>query len=226
MSFSVVSPVVLAFDTSAAHCAVALVCGDRIASVKVRQMGKGQAEYLMPLCEEVLQEAAQTWQSLDGVGVGIGPGNFTGIRVCVSAARGLAVALGKPAIGVSVLEAQVFGAPMLAGGGNLASVKAPRGAFYLQLFSPEPVGEIALSAPQELPPGCSAAAQVFGDGRELIAQHTAAVATPSPCPLPVAIAHIAARRMSDAQPHMRPSPLYIRPADAMPPRDAGLVVLT
>ena len=86
-------PLVLGFDTSAAHCAAALVRGDEIFASKALQMSRGQAEHLMPLLEEVLASAGVSWSDLDAIGVGIGPGNFTGIRISVSAARGLALGL-------------------------------------------------------------------------------------------------------------------------------------
>mgnify|MGYP000176847675 CR=1 FL=1 len=102
-------PIILAFDTAAAHCAAVVVQGGEVLAQRVEPMQKGQAERLFPLMEELLQEAGENWQSLDAVGVGIGPGNFTGIRISVSAARGLALSLGIPAIGVSRLEAMAFG---------------------------------------------------------------------------------------------------------------------
>ena len=67
-------------------------------------MKRGQAEQLMPLCQEVLEEANLIWQDISLIGVGIGPGNFTGIRIAVSAARGVALGLGIPAIGVTGFE--------------------------------------------------------------------------------------------------------------------------
>ena len=102
------SPTVLAFDTSAAHCAAALLSDGQIVQ-RVDEMARGQAEHLMPMLEEMLSHSDLTWRDLDAIGVGIGPGNFTGIRISVSAARGLALGLGKPAIGVSTLEAQTLG---------------------------------------------------------------------------------------------------------------------
>ena len=100
-------PTILAFDTSAAHCAAALLLGDRIIT-RVDEMAKGQAEHLMVMLEEVLSGEDLSWKDLDGIGVGVGPGNFTGIRIAVSAARGLALGLGKPAIGINGFEARAF----------------------------------------------------------------------------------------------------------------------
>lgn|GEM_PF-63947 len=102
---------VLGFDTSAAHCAAAVICGDRLLAQRVEPMTKGQAERLFPLLEEVLAEAGLAWSDLDAIGVGIGPGNFTGIRISVAAARGLALSLGIPAAGVSATEAAACDVP-------------------------------------------------------------------------------------------------------------------
>ena len=96
---------IVAFDTSAAHCAAALLSGDRVLAARAEEMGRGQAERLMPLLEEMLADAGAAWRDLARIGVGVGPGNFTGIRISVSAARGLALALGVPAIGVTTFDA-------------------------------------------------------------------------------------------------------------------------
>ena len=103
------TPLLLAFDTSAAHCAAALLSGDQIIASVEEPMNKGQGERLLGLCAEVLASADVTYSDLTAIGVGIGPGNFTGIRIAVSAARGLALGLGVPAIGVSHLQALAFG---------------------------------------------------------------------------------------------------------------------
>jgi len=79
---------VLGFDTSAAHCAAALLAGERVLACRAEEMGRGQAERLMPLLEEVLESGGVTWRKLARIGVGTGPGNFTGIRISVAAARG------------------------------------------------------------------------------------------------------------------------------------------
>ena len=88
----------------------ALLAGDRVVACHHEEMKKGQAERLMPMLSEVLADAGVDWGALDAIGVGVGPGNFTGIRISVSAARGLAMSLGVPAVGVSAFEAMAFGA--------------------------------------------------------------------------------------------------------------------
>ena len=116
----------LGFDTSAAHCAAALLCGDRLVATRAEAMGRGQAERLMPLMEEMLAEAGIGWRDLSRLGVGVGPGNFTGIRIGVSAARGLALALDIPAVGVSG-----FDAIRQSGAAGVPAVPAPRDQVYV-----------------------------------------------------------------------------------------------
>ena len=195
-------PIALGFDTSAAHCAAALLCGDRVLASRREEMTKGQAERLFPLLEELLVEAGLTWQDLSVIGVGIGPGNFTGIRIAVAAARGLSLSLGIPAIGITATEAAAFGLA------RPCRVVLPlRGdQLAFQDFVQDLVGEGG--QPQQaavgaLPPG----------------------PTPSSSAVPPAeaIARLAALRKD--QPAPRPAPFYLRPADAAPPREAAPVIL-
>lgn len=123
---------VLAIDTSAAHCAVALLLGDQI-FVRSEAMAKGQAERLMPLVVDVLADRGLTARGLDRIGVGVGPGNFTGIRIAVSAARGMALGLGVPAIGISGLAALQYAQKR-----DCAAVPAPRDMAYFQFGGQDP----------------------------------------------------------------------------------------
>lgn len=119
-------PLILAFDTSAAHCAAALLSGDRVLATRSEPMTKGQAEALFPMLENVLNISGKSWADITRIGVGIGPGNFTGIRIAISAARGLALSLNCPAIGVSTFAAIHHGHPKAN-----ATVRAPRDMAYL-----------------------------------------------------------------------------------------------
>ena len=94
---------ILGIDTSAGQCAVALL-GDGV-FVRAQPMQRGHAEALFPMIEEVLTDAGADMAALRRIGVCTGPGSFTGVRVGVSAARGLALGLGIPAVGISRLAA-------------------------------------------------------------------------------------------------------------------------
>ena len=214
----------LAFDTSAAHCAAALVWGDTVLTVQVEEMAKGQAERLMPLLEEVLAGAGKTWGDLDRLGVGTGPGNFTGIRIAVSAARGLALSLGIPAIGVSSLEGMAF-APAQTGP-VMAVLDARQGNVYYQIFNQGGAAHAApsLCSKMDIPSGSpQGTLQIIGHNSQDIAARLGATSVDTAAHDTItAIARIAAQRAPDGS---RPAPLYLRPADAAPPRDPAPVIL-
>jgi tRNA threonylcarbamoyl adenosine modification protein YeaZ len=157
------------------------------------------------MLEEVLATEGLTWADLDGVAVGTGPGNFTGIRIAVSAARGLALGLGKPTIGVNGFEARAEGHV----GPLRTLIAAPRGQCYCADMDADGI----LAAP------------VLTTVAEVEAEHSdlPVVAEKSAADLIAAVARIAAGRLGRAQP--RPSPLYVRGADAAPARDAPPVIL-
>lgn len=210
---------ILAFDTSAAHCAAALVSGGRVLAARHEPMDKGQAERLFPMLEEMLAEAGMGWRDLTALAVGIGPGNFTGVRIAVSAARGLALALNLPAHGVSALEAIAFGLPRPV----LASLDARQGRVYLQHFGAGGDGLPQLADLDRLPEDLGARGQtVTGHAADRIAAQIGGhVAEGTLAPAP-AMALIAAGR---PVPTARPTPLYLRPADALPPRDRAPAIL-
>jgi len=184
------------------------------------EMAKGQAERLMPLIAEVLEAGGATPRDLDAIGVGIGPGNFTGVRIAVSAARGLALALGIPAVGVSRLEALAFGLPR-----PLAVIEdARRGEVYVQAFDAAGADAPLLLARADLPQVLTTP-RVTGSGAALAADTVPGLdILPAAMPLAEAIARIAAGRWQDAN-LPRPAPLYLRAADAAPSRDRGPAIL-
>ncbi|MCB2111290.1 MAG: tRNA (adenosine(37)-N6)-threonylcarbamoyltransferase complex dimerization subunit type 1 TsaB, partial [Rhodobacteraceae bacterium] len=118
----------LAFDTAGAHCAGAMLSGDRIVAERFLSMARGQAEALMPMLEDLLAGAGAGWDAVSLIAVGVGPGNFTGTRVSVAAARGLALALRVPARGVSAFETMRDPAGLSDHPQELVSIEAPRGA--------------------------------------------------------------------------------------------------
>lgn len=205
----------LAFDTTAAHCAAALLLGGDCIALAREEMAKGQAERLMPMIEEMLAAAGYRWADLGGVGVGTGPGNFTGIRISVAAARGLALGLGVRAVGVTGLEALAHGAQ----GRCRVALPASRGAVYVQDY----YGETALAAPFERAADDPAlwpddpAVTLIGDWPDPPAGMPHRLIRPDAKTRLRALARIGARRLGqDAPP---PAPFYMRAADAAPASD-------
>jgi tRNA threonylcarbamoyladenosine biosynthesis protein TsaB len=195
-------PPILAFDTSGAHCAAAIYWqeGARASVLAAEEMAKGQAERLLPMIEEMMSGAGMTWADFAAIGVGIGPGNFTGIRISVALARGLALGLDIPAIGVTGFDALAQGTDL---DDFYVTIPAPRGQVYAQRFGKTSPAELLDAPPQDAP--------------------IVPMETLSPANLALAIAQIAAMRMGQDWP--RPAPFYLRPADAAPPSDPPPVIL-
>jgi len=97
--------IVLALDTALDGCAVALVESAHTRAHVNEAMARGQAERLAPMVREAMLAAGADFSAIDRIAVTTGPGSFTGVRVGLSFARALALALDKPCLGVSTLEA-------------------------------------------------------------------------------------------------------------------------
>ena len=202
-------PLILGFDTSGPWCCAALVAGARVLASAHEEIAIGQAERLMPMLEAVLAEGGARWRDLAAVGVGTGPGNFTGVRIAVAAARGIALGLGVPAIGVGLLEARAEGLAR-----PLAVIEdARRGEVYLQEFGLGADEGPRLCDLSDLAPLLGAVA-LAGSAAGAAAALTGGAVLPPALPLGVAVARIAAARLGTNQP--RPAPLYLRAPDARP----------
>lgn len=97
--------ITLAFDTCLTACTAAVLEDERVLVSRVEPMARGHQERLAPLVYEVMTEAELSFDRLDRIGVTIGPGSFTGLRVGLAFAKGLGAALDRPVIGIGVLEA-------------------------------------------------------------------------------------------------------------------------
>ena len=95
---------ILAIDCVHEACSAAFFDGEKIVSEIVEKMEHGQAERLIPMIQEVLSAGNVGFQDIEAIAVTTGPGSFTGVRVGLAAANGIALAADLPMIGVSVLE--------------------------------------------------------------------------------------------------------------------------
>ena len=200
-------PIILGFDTSARHCTAALLRGRELLAHKHEEMTKGQAERLMDLLAETLDEAGVDFSSLSALGVGVGPGNFTGIRIAVSAARGLALGLGCTAVGVSGFEALKLGTE----GPCTCAIAAHRDHVFLQQFD---------ASNKAAPPELASTDGLQDDDAPMIGEGGQAPVYPTAH----AIALIALERYATET--EKPAPLYLRAADAAPARDAAPTILS
>ncbi|WP_334176199.1 tRNA (adenosine(37)-N6)-threonylcarbamoyltransferase complex dimerization subunit type 1 TsaB [Pseudoxanthobacter sp.] len=229
---------ILALDTAGPAAGVALLdlgtgapaAGGERLFVRTDPLPTGHAERLMGLITAVLDEAGIAPAAIDRLAVTTGPGSFTGVRIALATARGLALALGRPAIGIGVLEliatatrAAHPGLPVV------AVLDARREALYLQPFgadgsalAPPAAADLAAAA-DHVPEG----AVLAGSGAALLAAQLAAagrvpaVVEPERSADPGLLARLAATREPAANP---PEPLYLRAPDARPqPRQAGLL---
>ena len=179
---------VVVFDTSNQYIAAALYRGRQKIQSIIEFMPRGQAENLMCLLNELLKGASLNWSDISKIGVCTGPGNFTGIRIAVSAARGLALGLEIPAIGISSFEATLLGYD----DEELALLPANEGFYY--------VG----SGPKNAK---------FLSEDEIDSDSTRYVhkATPE-----IQLKNIALLTLEKEADFSRPTPCYIKPADAAP----------
>jgi tRNA threonylcarbamoyladenosine biosynthesis protein TsaB len=210
--------IVLGLDTALGACSAALTRDGEVLAALGEPMLRGHQERLAPLVREMVQASGVGFAAIDRVGVTVGPGSFTGLRVGLAFAKGLGLALGKPCIGVGTLEALAASAP--GPGLTAAVIDAKRGQVYVQAFD----GGAALMAPDALDTGTAAArlAELWRDGPlRLVGPGAALLAGISPeaevieraAPEPAAICLLAAGKPASAGAR----PLYLRAPDAKLP---------
>jgi tRNA threonylcarbamoyladenosine biosynthesis protein TsaB len=222
---------VLAIDTALEACSAAVLDLDRggIIASETLPMTRGHAERVMPLIARVMDLAEIEFAELTRIAVTTGPGSFTGLRVGIAAARGIALASGKPAIGLSTLSA--FAAQHIAEDDTtnvVAAIDARHEHVYLQIFG---AGGRTVVAPRIAPireavrAAATAPARLVGSAASLIAAAWPKQVGP---PLLVDqraapdIAWIARLGAAAAEGYGPPRPLYLRAPDAQPQDAARL----
>ena len=222
---------VLAIDTALEACAAAVLNTEGgVVTSQSMSMVRGHAEALMPLIDAVMKEAGATFPGLDRIAVTTGPGSFTGLRVGIAAARGIALSTGKLAIGVTTLEA--YAAPWIAHDDKTAvavAIDARHQHVYLQIFAP---GGRSQSAPRIDSVANAVRAAVASGPVRIVGTGAAMLAMAWPSH-EVPPAHVDDRRAPDIawvarlalapeRDTSRPTPLYLRAPDAQPQDAARL----
>jgi tRNA threonylcarbamoyladenosine biosynthesis protein TsaB len=127
---------VLAFDSSGSGCSAAVVDEGGVLAHEFEAMVLGQAERLVPMIARAMEAARLGFAELDCIAVTVGPGTFTGVRIGIAAAEGLALAAGRPVLGLTSFETVAAAVPeaLLAGGRLVVALESRREELYLQAF--------------------------------------------------------------------------------------------
>lgn len=218
---------VMVIDTALGACTAAVFAGEAGAAlphalgVRAEVMAKGHQERLGGLARDAAAEAGG-FGGIDRIGVTVGPGSFTGLRVGLAFALGLGAALDRPVVGVSTLDALAASVP--AKGMVAAVIDARRGQVYARLFRDgAPLGEaealpLEIARDRILAAAGDARSTLIGSGAALLAETfpelTGAALHPLPAPTPEAVAALTLAADPATSP---PQPLYLRAPDATPP---------
>lgn len=213
---------VLAFDTATAACSAAVRIDGRIVAHRFTPMARGQSEALMPMIVDVMAEAGIAFAELDLIGVTVGPGAFTGLRIGLAAARGLGLAAALPVAGVLTTEAIAYAVPAAERAGRtiVAVVDAKRADVFVQRFDEDlaPLGEVCAMAPESLASWADERLLLLGDGVAQVAPYLpeARIWSGPGVPDAAVFAALVAERWP-AGATLPPTPVYIRPPDVTLP---------
>jgi tRNA threonylcarbamoyladenosine biosynthesis protein TsaB len=219
---------ILAIDTALDACAAGVLDtdADRLIAQESQLMKRGHAEALMPLIARVMKESGIAFADLDRIAVTTGPGSFTGLRVGLSAARGIALAADKPVVGLTTLAA--YAAPIVSRNGVqpvISAIDARHDHVYFQvvrgdggpLIRPRVASiEEALGAAQ------FGAPHLVGNAAQILADRWPADALPpfkvdaQPAPDVTWVGWLGAAVSAEIAPAR---PYYLRAPDAKPPKD-------
>lgn len=209
--------IILAIDTCLEACSAALLEGATVLAADSLPMARGHQEALAPLVEKLVAQAGIAFSDLDRIGVTVGPGSFTGLRVGLAFAKGLGAALDRPVAGIGALAAlaEPHGPGLV-----FPLIDARRGQVYLQAFAqgrplmaPDAL-EIDTAAARLAELSAGGACRLVGSGAALLAGLLpGAEVFPDGACDPAAVGRLAAAAPGTAAPR----PLYLRAPDARLP---------
>ena len=213
----------LAFDAASSACSAALLVDGRVVAERIEAMERGQAEVLVPMIADVMALAVIEMEDVSTIAVTVGPGAFTGVRIGLAAARGLALARAIPCVGLTTFEAVAWPAKAELSGGEtlIAAIESKRAEIFLQAFDrdlkplSEPFAEKPENAYRLFPQG---ALLLAGDGAQRLEKYLEGrgrLSLSGP-PRAASFAPFAAERMAVQATTMPLRPFYMRPPDARP----------
>jgi len=220
------SETILALDSSGAACSVAVWRRNGVVARRYQAMMRGHAEALMPMLVETMAEAGESLRALSAVGVTVGPGAFTGIRIGLAAARGIGLATGTPVVGITTFAAvaEAVSKTELIGHRLLVILDSKRGDVFVQEFTAD---RGLVGSPEILPPDrvrqrlASGAFILAGDGLGIVRPHLdgadfAVSYSSADGPVDAAnVARVAARSVAQRT-GLPPAPLYLRTPEVRP----------
>jgi tRNA threonylcarbamoyladenosine biosynthesis protein TsaB len=232
------APNLLAIETAGSRCSAAVAHGKRILAAASQALRHGHGEVLVPMLDRVMAEAALPPHQLDIVAAAIGPGGFTGIRVGLAAAQGIALATGARLVGITGFAAVAQALRNARAGGQrgsnlLVALDSRRDDLYIQLFAADMTSPHA--PPQAVLPdlledylGAPRAAPllVAGDAAEAAAAalhgriDVEVVPDSAPDAIGIALVALEAARSAEAPEPVRP--LYLRPPDVTLRKPRGI----
>jgi len=219
---------VMGLDTALQRCSVAILRDGAVLAERSAGMERGHAEHLAPMTKAVLDDAGVSVTDLDRVGVVVGPGGFTGVRVALSFARGLVIGTDVPAVGVTSLAALAGNVEAPKDALITPVIDARRGQVYAALFDASLNEKLSpfVAAPEEAllrlqDTAGSAPVMLVGTGAGLLGNLSAGwTQTDAPDQIDARIvARLAGQARLSSGP---PRPLYLRPPDAKPPKPGQL----
>jgi len=218
---------ILAFDTAMSACSVCVSRGAHLLAHRREPMERGQSEALVPMIADVLDQAGLAVEDVGLIATTVGPGAFTGVRIGIATAQGLARARGIPVLGLTTLEA--VAAANETAEPLLVALETKRSDYYVQLFGNS--GALA-RAPQAMEADAvrdalpDDAIAVAGDGADRLIAALGADASSlrrlrgADVADAAVLARLAAERLSsgaDPRGFPAPKPLYLRPPDVRVP---------
>ncbi len=220
---------ILAIDTALDACAAAVLDTgtSKVIAMESQAMKRGHAEALMPLIARVMKETGIPFAALDRIAVTSGPGSFTGLRVGLSAARGIGLAAGKPVVGLTTLSA--YAAPIVSEGAEqpvISAIDARHDHVYLQVVSGNGSSLVrpkVASMEEALEASRFGAPHLVGNAAKILAERWPSDAPPpfkvdaQPAPDIIWVAWLGAAVNPDTAPA---KPYYLRAPDAKPSQDA------